>query len=921
LKGSGASIDAHARLVREQRSSVSYRDWVISRFQHLGLALLFASALECAVAAGGETNAGWWSFKPASRPAVPDVAIPWVRNPIDAFVLTTLHTRKIEPSPEADRRTLIRRLSFDLTGLPPMPEEVAGFVGDSDARAYERLVDRLLASPRYGERWARHWLDTVHYGESHGYEKDKPRLNAWPYRDYVIASFNNDKPYSRFVEEQLAADVLFPNEPFAIPALGFIAAGPWDFVGHVELPITKMDGLLARYNDRDDMVMNAMSTFQSLTVHCARCHDHKFDPISQRDYYRLQAVFAGVDRADRKFDSDPEVAKERTSLTRQLSSLLNERSRISNEVSRLGGEALRIMEARMDKAARPAAKSAAFGYHSAIASSANVVKWVQVDLGQSREIDRISLAGCHDDFNGIGAGFGFPLRYRIEVSDDPAFAQGVIVIQDNSQADVPNPGTALRTVEVCKCLTDDGSPVKARYVRITATKLALRKDDYIFALAEVSPLDADGRNLAASAVVTAMDSIEAPPRWGKSNLVDGWHPGAPANGDAPSSVAEIQAQRRALLERVVPEELRAAGLNVEQRIAETRAALGGLPKPRAVYAAAHDFAPSGSFLPAKSPRPVHLLKRGDVNRPGEEMPPGAIEMIPIKQDGFNLPPGHDEGLRRAALARWITDRDNMLTRRSIVNRVWQYHFGRGLVDTPNDFGRMGSLPTHPDLLDWLAFWFMDNGESLKKLHRLIVTSATYRQLSQPETVPAEDSANTLLWRMNRARLDAEQVRDSILAISGDLDLTMGGPSIQHFRFKDDHSPVYDYGSFNPASPEGNRRSIYRFIVRSVPDPLMDTLDCPDANLLTPTRNVTMTALQALALLNDAFVLRQCERVAQRLVRERPALDDQIVRAYELTLSRQPNSAERTRLTDHAREHGLASACRVLFNSNEFLFID
>ena len=221
----------------------------------------------------------------------------------------------MSPSPEADRRTLIRRLSFDLTGLPPTPEEVADFLRDKDKRAYENLADRLLASPRYGERWARHWLDTVHYGETHGYDKDKPRLNAWPYRDYVIRSLNADKPYSRFVEEQLAGDVLFPDEPDGVVALGFIAAGPWDFVGHVELPIQKTDGLIARYNDRDDMVMTTISTFQSLTVHCARCHDHKFDPITQKDYYSLQAVFAGVDRADRAFDSDQRVAIERRALS------------------------------------------------------------------------------------------------------------------------------------------------------------------------------------------------------------------------------------------------------------------------------------------------------------------------------------------------------------------------------------------------------------------------------------------------------------------------------------------------------------------------------------------------------------------------------------------------------------------------------
>jgi acetyl-CoA C-acetyltransferase len=235
-----------------------------------------------------------WAFKPPVRPAVPAVKNrDWPRCPIDNFVLARLEAEQLAPSQPADRVTLFRRLSFDLTGLPPTPEEVGQFVSDKHPDAYEKIVDRLLNSPRYGERWGRHWLDAVHYGESHGYDKDKPRPNAWPYRDYVIRSLNQDTPYSRFVQEQLAGDALFPDSADGVVATGFIAAGPWDYVGHVELPESKADGLIARYNDRDDMVMNTMSTFLSLTVHCARCHDHKFDPISQQEYYGLQAVFAG----------------------------------------------------------------------------------------------------------------------------------------------------------------------------------------------------------------------------------------------------------------------------------------------------------------------------------------------------------------------------------------------------------------------------------------------------------------------------------------------------------------------------------------------------------------------------------------------------------------------------------------------------
>ncbi len=890
--------------------------------------------------AGAADRTNWWSFTPAAKPRVPALgdrllAIP---NPIDHFIRAKIAEQKLTPSPQADRRTLLRRVTFDLIGLPPTPEEVAAFLNDRSPDAYERVVDRLLASPRHGERWARHWLDTVHFGESHGYDKDKPRLNAWPYRDYVISAFNNDKPYSRFVEEQLAADVLFPDAPPLIPALGFIAAGPWDFVGHVELPITKTDGLIARYNDRDDMVMNTMSTFQSLTVHCARCHDHKFDPITQRDYYGLQAVFAGVDRADRPFDGDKAVAQQRSELNLAAWQLAVERKRLDLDVAHLGGEELRALDVRIAEA-RPDAKlnKAAFGYHSQISLKQDVEKWVQVDLGAPHELDRVELVGCHDDFNKIGAGFGFPVRYKIEVSNDAEFREGVTMIQENLADDMVNPGVEPQSIPICGCLTEDGSRVKARFVRITATKLAPRQNDFIFALAELMVFDSIGENLARTAKVTALDSIEAPVRWQKKNLVDGYFFGVETN-DAGAALAELRSQREARLQRVIPDDLLRKILRNDDGKKSVREGQAKLPKPQMVYAATADFATNGSFIPSRRPRPVHLLKRGDVKKPGEEMKAAAVPAVPGSSAEFQIPDASNEGARRAALAKWITHTNNLLTRRSIVNRVWHYHFGRGLVETPNDFGRMGALPSHPELLDWLSFWFQENGESIKKLHRLIVTSATYKQVSssefgvssleepstrnsKSETRNPTDSANRFLARMNRSRLDAEQFHDALLSVAGNLDLKMGGPSVQQFWFKDDHSPIYDYTRFDWNSPGANRRSIYRFTVRSVPDSFMDALDCPDANALTPVRNVTTTALQALATLNDAFVIRQAEQLAVRLAKERPDVAGQIDRAYELCLQRAPDSREQEKLTAHARKHGLASACRVLFNSNEFMFLD
>ncbi len=428
-----------------------------------------------------DTN--WWSLKPLARPAMPPLRNPQstVRNPIDAFIVAKLAEHGLTQSPAANSRTLIRRLNFDLIGLPPTPEEVEAFVADSDVGAYEKLVDRLLASPHYGERWARHWLDVVHFGETHGYDKDKPRPNAWPYRDYVIRALNSDKPYGRFVEEQLAGDVLYPGTADGVEALGFIAAGPWDFIGHAELPETKIDGQVARHLDRDDMVQNTTSTFLSLTVGCAQCHNHKFDPVTQREYYQFQAVFAALDRNDKPYDRDPAIAKRRGQITVELRELAAERAKLDEQIKSRGGEPLAQLDARIAELTKAAAgkERPEFGYHSAIETQQDVIKWVQVDLGESRKIARIELVACHDDFNSIGAGFGFPLRYKIEASGDPEFKSDVNVLADRTAADVANPGVVPQRLEPLE--------VTARYIRVTATKLAPRlPNDFIFALGELS---------------------------------------------------------------------------------------------------------------------------------------------------------------------------------------------------------------------------------------------------------------------------------------------------------------------------------------------------------------------------------------------------------------------------------------------------
>jgi hypothetical protein len=693
----------------------------------------------------------WWSLKPLVKASVP----PGPRNPIDAFIQQKLREAGLAPSPEADRRTLARRVYFDLHGLPPTPEQIEAFVNDPAPGAYEKLVDDLLASPRYGERWARHWLDVVHYGESHGYDKDKPRLNAWPYRDYVIQALNSDKPYARFILEQIAGDVLFPRDPRAFVATGFLAAGPWDFVGHQELREGTVEKDNTRLLDRDDIVATTISTFDSMTAHCARCHNHKFDPIPQADYYNLQSVFAGIDRADRPYDDDPDLHARRQQL-------LAEKRRVQLKLQ--------------------------------------------------------------------------PLLDKVEFATSPEITDLDSSIQDAN----------LLSVHI-------GDPKTAA--------------------------DAERKK-----------QLQA-------------------------RLARDRASRQKLVDAIVGPETYAAIERIKEEFKPIDAELASLPKPKLVYSGAAYFNRAGAFRPSLEPRAVHVLARGSVQSPGALASPAALSCVPGLRSQFQLADPANEGSRRAALAEWIASPGNMLTWRSIVNRVWHYHFGNGIVDTPNDFGHMGGKPSHPELLDWLAVWFRDDTKgSMKALHRLIVTSAAYRQSSANRDDGARiDADNRLLWRMNRTRLDAEAIRDSVLSAAGKLDLTMGGPSVQMFWFKDDHSPVYDYARFSPDGPGAYRRSIYRFIVRSVPDPFMERLDCPDPSVLTPKRSTTITAIQALVLLNDPFMVRMSQHLAARA--------RSINELTRLLFGRVPTPSEMEQFTTYARQHGLENLCRVLFNANEFAFVD
>ena len=866
----------------------------------------------------------WWSFRPLLKPDVPQSG----SAAIDHFVRAKLAENHLTMSLPADPRTLGRRLYFDLLGLPPTPEALDAFeqASRTDAEAaFNQLVEQLLASSHYGERWARHWLDVVHYGDTHGYDKDQPRPNAWPYRDYVIRALNDDKPYTRFIEEQIAGDALYPNTRDGIEALGLIAAGPWDFIGHIEVPETKTDGKIARHLDRDDMVSNTVGTFCSVTVNCAQCHQHKFDPISQEDYYSLQAVFAAVDRTDVKYYYDETTERTFLELEQQQTAAKERLVQLETPLKQSAGEEYAALTKRIEQAGKANAQQAnagpEFGYHSEISAVQNQTKWVQVDLGARAELRLVTLLPCYDDFNSIGAGFGFPVQFKIEASDDAEFKTNVAQFtnQHDQKPDVDfkNPGTKPFTTNGA-----NGAAIGGRYVRVTASKLAPRQNDFIFALAELQVFDAEGKNIALAKPVTALDSIEAAPRWRKSNLTDAIAPSLATQDDK----EQLQQARETLLESFADASTKLKRHELMAELDGIATKLKELPTPSIVYSG-RVHKGTGNFLGTGNsggkPRPIFLLARGQVTQPGVEMGPGSLSSLTFRPARFDLPLDAGESQRRVALAHWITDASNPLTWRSIVNRVWQYHFGRGFLDTPNDLGRNGGLPSHPELLDWLAAEFRDSGGSLKNLHRLIVKSATYRQSSASHAEGEKfDSNNRLLWRQNRRRLEAEAIRDSVLAVSGKLDATMGGPGWQDFVVEHpEHSPHYEYGLADPEDTKTWRRSVYRFIVRSQTQPWMTSLDCADPSMRVDKRNESLSAIQALALLNNGFMLSQSKHFAERVASESPDIESQVDRAYRLAVGNSPADADRQPLIEFAKTNGLPYLCRVLLNLNAFTFVD
>lgn len=687
----------------------------------------------------------WWAFQPVIRHAPPESGAAWVKTDLDRFVFAKLAEKKIAPNPPADRVTLIRRVTQDLIGLPPTPEEVQAFLSDQSPNAFEKVVDRLLTSPHYGERWARHWLDLARYADSEGFKADETRPNAWRYRDYVIRSFNADKPYNRFVKEQIAGDELYPGDAEALIATGFNRNFPDE--SNAANIMQRRQELL---NDVTDVVGY---TFMGLTVACARCHDHKFDPILQKDYYRLQAFFANT-----AIDDEAHLTT--------------------------------IAERKAYNEQRKAWEAA----------TADIRAEMQALLKPAREA-----------------------FYEERMSRFPAEIQEVLKMDPTAR----NPYQWQMAIKALPQVTFTDDLIAGRLKGDARTRYRTLQGDLV-----------------------KFDSMK-------------------------------------------PSELPVAQTMVDH----------GVESPK-----------------------THVLSQGAWDAPLEEVQPGFLTILD-PADAKVTPINGSTG-RRAALATWLADEKNPLTARVMVNRVWHYHFGRGLSATPSDFGVMGERPVNRELLDYLTAAFLDDGWSVKKLHRRIVLSAVYQQSSEYNAASAAvDPDNKLQWRWSRRRLDGEAIRDSMLATAGSLNAKMYGPGV----FPPLPSGMVTRGGWKDREDpsEAVRRSVYIFVRRNTRYPMMESFDMPDTHESCARRNNTVSPMQALELINSQLVADWSAAMARRVGNDEGLTDEaRIDRAWRLAYARPATEAERESATSFLAKQTaagsaspLADLCQALLNSNEFLYID
>ncbi|MBC7816857.1 MAG: DUF1549 domain-containing protein, partial [Planctomycetaceae bacterium] len=823
----------------------------------------------------------WWSLQPVRRHELPDVKSQisifksQIRNPIDQFVWKRLADEELSPSPPAEKRVLIRRLSFDLIGLPPTPAEIARFEKDDSPEAYDNLVKRLLDSPHFGERWARHWLDIIRFGESQGFERDKLRTNSWRFRNWVVSAFNRDLPYDEFVRLQLAGDVLRPDDPEAVIATGLLVAGAYDEVGQSQQSAAMR--AVVRQDEMEDYVSTIGETFLGLTVHCARCHDHKFDPIPARDYYRLSAVLAGVRHGERDVpagDDDWRASQQKivADLNRELNALTARLTEIEADTRQAILDERRGRETRAERDKK-------------VPPPRPVARW------EFNDDLKDSLGDLHATANGA------------KLKDGALLVNGRLAFAETAPLKKPIKEKTLEVLVRLDHLNQTGGGA------ITVQTLdGGTFDSIVFAEREPKRWMAGSNGFVRTQSFQAPEETEADKQvvhiaivYDADGTITGYRNGRsygqPYKSNAPFTFEAEKSQivfglrhspvgggkmlaatidRAALYDRALTAAEVAASAGVFTDAISEQELLARLPESVKTQRTQLKFESEHlrkqlartsenrvyAVVP-KNPEATYLLLRGNPTTPAEEVMGGGISAIShqpsaISQHGgspeFALAKDASEADRRKALASWITDRRNPLLARVIVNRLWHYHFGVGIVDSPSDFGFNGGRPSHPELLDWLAAELMDHGWSLKHIHRLIANSATYRQSSRPRVDAAnQDAGNRLLWRKSPQRLDAETLRDAVLSVAGELNPTVGGPGYHDFTTFTFNSQFYDI--VDPVGVSFHRRSLYRTWVRSGRNPFLEVLDCPDPSTKTPRRAVTTTPLQALSLLNNSFMLR------------------------------------------------------------------
>ncbi|MFP6582955.1 MAG: DUF1549 domain-containing protein, partial [Candidatus Hydrogenedentota bacterium] len=771
----------------------------------------------------------WWSLRPIKKTAPPTIADApsgWSEHPIDQFVLAGLSEKGLKPSPQASPATLIRRATYDLIGLPPTADETRAFIaacanetGAEDTvgdRAYADLIDQLLSSPHYGERWARHWLDVVRFGESTGFEVNHIVDDMWPYRDYVIRSLNDDKPYNEFIMEHLAGDSIGPGDVDVEVGMTFLVAGAHDIVGNQDA----VQAAQIRANSIDEMIRATSESFLGLTVGCARCHDHKFDPISQKDYYRFYATFGGVYHDSR----DVATKEQKRERRHQVGPLERERDGLNKEK-------FAIEKIILDRAASKVEEYDAIWSRPPVDRKGTEEHFETV---RARYL-RITAEGRDNDPD---ARTGYRLD-EVEVWTDEPESRNVAASRNGGTAkgNSTTPGDFAEAYDAA--LTIDEA-FGASWIA-TAPSLTLQ-----FAQPESihRALFSSDRPGALSATANESTFIG---EYVIEVSLDGetWTRVADSHDRQPNNDRH---RRKRYLDAETTQDERESMAALDKKLREVGKKISAIPKfPR--LRVGRLTQPKDSF---------HVFLGGDPQQKGEQVVPASMDTLSRAVDHYALAEDAPEQERRLALANWIANKRNPLTPRVLVNRLWHYHFGTGLVSTPSDFGFMGGRPSHPALIDWLASEFSDPNDAnqawrIKGMHRLIMTSAPYRQAGTHNAKSAEIDANSrMLWRYPPRRLSAEEIRDTMLAKSGLLNTEMGGPGFRLYRYLRDN--VSTYVPLETFGPETYRRSIYHQNVRASRVDLMSEFDSPDCALSEPRRVTTTSPLQALTLMNHQFTL-------------------------------------------------------------------